>query len=95
MLDEKVCWEAVISKDAGSDGRFYYGVQSTGIYCRPSCPSRRPLRRNVRFYKSRSEAEQDGLRPCMRCRPDAITLADSNKLRVRRISEYIRENCEN
>jgi AraC family transcriptional regulator of adaptative response/methylated-DNA-[protein]-cysteine methyltransferase len=95
MLDEKTCWQAVISKDAGSDGRFYYGVKSTGIYCRPSCPSRRPLRQNVRFYQSRSEAEQDGLRPCMRCRPDTITFADSNKLRVRRISEYIRENCEN
>ena len=94
MLDEESCWKAITAKDASADGGFFYGVKTTGVYCRPSCPSRLPLRQNVRFYETRTEAEQDGLRPCLRCRPNAITAADSNKLRVRRACEYIRENCE-
>ncbi len=95
MLNEDDCWQTVTAKDPGADGRFYYGVTTTGVYCRPSCPSRRPLRDHVRFYGSRIEAEQDGLRPCLRCRPDSITFADANKLKIRRVCDYIRANCEN
>ena len=94
MLDQEKCWRAVLSKDKSQDGQFYFGVQTTGVYCRPSCPARRPLRKNIRFYESRSEAEQDGLRACRRCRPAAITVADSNRLRIRRLCEYIRANCQ-
>ena len=71
MLNEDQCWEAVERRDAAQDGRFYFGVLTTGVYCRPSCAARRPLRKNVRFYRTSGEAERDGLRPCRRCRPTA------------------------
>ena len=69
MLDPERCWEAVENRERGQDGSFFFGVLTTGVYCRPSCPARRPLRRNVRFYATPGEAERDGLRPCLRCRP--------------------------
>lgn len=62
-------WLAVVSRDASQDGRFFYAVRTTGVYCRPSCPSRRPLRSNVSFFANADSAEQDGYRPCRRCRP--------------------------
>ena len=84
----------MLAKDRTQDGKFYFGVKTTGVYCRPSCSARRPLRRNVHFYHTRAEAEQDGLLPCLRCRPAGITPADSNKLRIRRLCEYIRQKCQ-
>ncbi|MBV8814788.1 MAG: helix-turn-helix domain-containing protein, partial [Verrucomicrobia bacterium] len=68
MSDEEK-WSAVISKNAGADGKFYYSVRTTGVYCRPSCPSRAALRRNITFYDTADEAEKAGFRPCKRCRP--------------------------
>jgi AraC family transcriptional regulator of adaptative response/methylated-DNA-[protein]-cysteine methyltransferase len=69
MLDEDFCWEAVQKRDRSQDGLWFVGVLTTGVYCRPSCASRRALRKNVRFYRTSQEAERDGLRPCLRCRP--------------------------
>src|SRR5579872_3174090 len=69
MLSDTQCWNAIMARDRHFDDRFFFGVVTTGIYCRPSCPSRRPLRRNVRFFGRPAEAEQAGLRPCLRCRP--------------------------
>lgn len=69
MLNVDSCWQAVAERDASFDGRFFYGVLTTGVYCRPSCRSRLPLRKNVRFYESAAEAERDGLRACLRCGP--------------------------
>src|SRR5579884_3687640 len=92
MLDNDQCWQAVITRDKGRDGSFFFGVTTTGVYCRPSCPARRPLRRNVRFYKSAGEAEQDGLRPCRRCRPNAD--ADPTSQRMRGLCDFIRRNCD-
>lgn len=63
-------WEAVRKGDAAFDGVFFYGVRSTGIYCRPSCRSKTPLRKNVEFFESAEKAEEGGFRPCKRCRPD-------------------------
>lgn len=63
-------WQAVLDKDRRFDGAFVTGVHSTGIYCRPSCPARAPLRRNLRFYPGPQEAARAGLRPCKRCSPD-------------------------
>ena len=63
-------WQAVLDKDRRYDGAFVTGVHSTGIYCRPSCPARAPLRRNVRFYRDANEATTAGLRPCKRCSPN-------------------------
>ena len=70
-LDHRQCYEAMRSRDPRFDGRFWVGVRTTGIYCRPVCPSRTPLSRNVDFYAHPAAAEDAGLRPCLRCRPDA------------------------
>ena len=62
-------WEAIASRDSTWDGRLYYGVTSTRVYCRPSCPSRRPRRDRTRFFDSPDAAEAAGFRPCLRCKP--------------------------
>ncbi|WP_181995728.1 methylphosphotriester-DNA--protein-cysteine methyltransferase family protein [Clostridium sp. AM58-1XD] len=72
-MDTKEKWAAVISNDQRYDGRFFYGVKSTGIYCRPSCKSKNPSQKNVLFFDSREEAEFAGLRPCKICRPDLLS----------------------
>jgi len=68
---EERAWNAVLARDARAEGRFVYAVVTTGVYCRPSCPARRPLRRNVRFFATAEEARRAGFRACRRCRPDA------------------------
>src|SRR6266852_3385240 len=65
-------WRATLSRDARADGTFVLAVRSTHIYCRPSCPARRPLRRNVVFFHTGEEAEKQGFRPCRRCRPNEV-----------------------
>jgi AraC family transcriptional regulator, regulatory protein of adaptative response / methylated-DNA-[protein]-cysteine methyltransferase len=62
-------WRAVIARDRREDGAFVYAVRTTGVYCRPSCPSRRPLRQNVAFFAAADDAERAGFRACHRCRP--------------------------
>jgi AraC family transcriptional regulator of adaptative response/methylated-DNA-[protein]-cysteine methyltransferase len=69
IRDESECWSAVVSRDAAADGRFVYAVVTTGIYCRPSCPTPTPLRRNVRFFSDPAAAEAAGFCACKRCRP--------------------------
>ena len=68
--DHDEAWQAIAERDGRWDGRLVYAVTSTGIYCRPSCPSRRPLRRNVRLFAAPADAEREGFRACRRCRPD-------------------------
>jgi len=63
-------WQQVLARDPAADGRFFYAVRSTKIYCRPSCPSRRPTRRNVAFFPTAAAAESAGYRACKRCEPD-------------------------
>lgn len=72
---EEARWHAVAARDPAADGAFFYAVQTTGVYCRPSCAARRPKRSNVAFYDSRAAAERDGFRPCRRCRPDEMAAA--------------------
>ncbi len=69
-LDQTVCYRALKARDARFDGRFYTGVSSTGVYCRPVCPARTPLRRNCYFFSSAAAAAEGGYRPCLRCRPE-------------------------
>jgi hypothetical protein len=64
-------WDAVARRDRQADGRFYYSVATTGVYCRPSCAARLPRRENVAFYTTCADAERAGFRPCKRCRPAA------------------------
>ena len=69
-MNEAIAWESVLQRDATADARFLYGVRTTGIYCRPSCPSRKPRRDNVAFFSSSEAAERAGFRACQRCRPN-------------------------
>ncbi len=70
LLDPDSCYRAIRTHDARFDGRFFVGVRSTGIYCRPVCTVRLPKRENCRFYPSAAAAEGAGFRPCLRCRPE-------------------------
>lgn len=89
MLSDTQCWNAIQARDRSFDGRFFFGVVTTGVYCRPSCPSRHPLRRNVRFFRLPAEAEQAGLRPCLRCRPLTDPAAP-----MAEICRYIERHCD-
>lgn len=69
-LDASACYRALTARDTRFDGVFFVGVSSTGIYCRPVCRARTPLRRNCRFFSNAAAAERSGFRPCLRCRPE-------------------------
>ncbi|MCQ4307980.1 bifunctional DNA-binding transcriptional regulator/O6-methylguanine-DNA methyltransferase Ada [Pseudomonas stutzeri] len=69
MIDFDRCWQALSERDADFDGRFVFAVRSTGIFCRPSCPARRPRRDGVSFFSNSADAEAAGYRPCKRCAP--------------------------
>ena len=83
-------WASVAAKDKTADGRFVYAVTSTGIYCRPSCPSRRPRADRVRFFDDPVGAEQAGFRACLRCRPRDAARADPWAEKIRRATVYLR-----
>jgi len=88
--DPDRCYQAAHSKDARFDGVFFIGVTSTGIYCRPSCPARTPMRKNVRFYASAAAAQQAGFRACLRCRPDATPGSPEWNLRADVVARAMR-----
>lgn len=82
-------WAAVRARDAGADGRFFYSVASTGVYCHPSCGARTPRPENVSFHASRTDAEAAGFRPCKRCRPDLPPLAERQAAMVAALCRQI------
>src|SRR5580658_198724 len=82
-------WSAVVARDRGQDGKFYYSVKTTGVYCRPSCGSRRANPGNVAFYASAADAEAAGFRPCKRCRPDQQPLDVQHAATVARACRMI------
>jgi AraC family transcriptional regulator, regulatory protein of adaptative response / methylated-DNA-[protein]-cysteine methyltransferase len=82
-------WNAVQSRDRASDGVFVYAVRSTGIYCRPSCPSRKPRREQVVFFPIPEAAEQQGFRACQRCRPRTVNLSDPRTASVASVCREI------
>lgn len=88
-LDDAAKWDAVMTRDASANGVFVYAVSSTGIYCRPSCASRRPRRDRVVYFSTNAEAERAGYRACRRCRPDAISAADPWIDKIRRACVYL------
>ncbi len=85
-------WQAVLDRNAAQNGCFVYAVTTTGVYCRPTCASRRPLRENVLFFEQTSAAEKAGFRACLRCRPQAA--ADARTTNVRAICRYIERHLE-
>src|ERR1700756_2012074 len=86
-------WRAVQERDSSRDGQFVFAVSSTGIYCRPSCPSRRPRRENVAFFRRPDEAEKAGYRACLRCRPRAIG-GNAQIEMVKAICRYIEQHLD-
>lgn len=82
-------WLAVTSRDPRAEDAFVYSVQTTGVYCRPTCASRLALRKNVRFYASSTDAETAGFRACLRCKPNAAPLAKEHVDAVTRACELI------
>lgn len=82
-------WAAVLARAASADGEFFYSVKSTGVYCRPSCPSRPAKRENVAFHATAADARKNGFRPCKRCRPDEPPLAERNAILVSRLCRHI------
>ena len=87
-------WQAAICCDEKYDGKFFYGVKTVGVYCRPSCRSRTPLRRNVCFFMTEAEAGSAGFRPCKRCRPDLPDFSPSAEL-ANKTQQLINEHfCE-
>jgi AraC family transcriptional regulator of adaptative response/methylated-DNA-[protein]-cysteine methyltransferase len=87
-------WKALASRDAAADGTFVYAVTSTGVYCRPSCPSRRPRADRVRFFDTTTEARQAGYRACKRCRPDTVGLVQPGIDAVRLASSYLATHAD-
>lgn len=75
-------WSAVVARDPAADGTFFYSVRTTGVYCRPSCGARQPNPKNVRFHRTREEAERAGFRPCRRCKPDQPSLSERHAATV-------------
>jgi len=92
MLDFDECWAALERRDAGADGKFYYGVRTTGVYCRPGCTSRLPLRKNTMFFETTAAAEAVGLRACKRCRPTDGTSASRHVAAVERACALLRSS---
>ena len=91
MTDTEKLWQSIVMRDVTADGRFYFGVATSGIYCRPSCPARRPNRENVRFFRAREAAELDGFRACLRCKPDALEIRNPNQALVHQVCACISE----
>ena len=84
-------WAAVMRRDVAADGRFYYSVRTTGVYCRPSCAARLARRENVAFHATCAEAEAAGFRPCKRCRPNEAALAERQAAAVAGACRLIEE----
>lgn len=93
QIDEDSAWAAVAARDRSADGRFVFAVTTTGIYCRPSCPARRPRRTNVRFFAGPKAAEAAGFRACQRCRPRQAT-HDPALERAEEARRYLEEHLD-
>jgi AraC family transcriptional regulator, regulatory protein of adaptative response / methylated-DNA-[protein]-cysteine methyltransferase len=79
---EEILWQAVLQRDANFDGLIFYGVRSTKIYCRPTCPSRKPSRHHVCFFDSAEAAEAVGYRACKRCNPQHTIAPNSTLAKI-------------
>jgi AraC family transcriptional regulator, regulatory protein of adaptative response / methylated-DNA-[protein]-cysteine methyltransferase len=84
-------WASVVARDPASDGKFYYAVKTTGVYCRPSCAARTPRPENVAFYSSTEGAAKAGFRPCKRCKPDGVSLAEDQARRVAALCQFLEQ----
>src|SRR5258708_763853 len=92
-LSDDNCWEAVVARDPARDGEFVFAVSTTGVYCRPSCPARRPRRKNVTFYSRPEQAETAGFRACLRCRPRSSSGSPQSDL-AKEICRFIEQHLD-
>ncbi len=90
-MHQEEYWQAVLDRDGRFDGQFVYAVHSTGIYCRPTCPSRRPRRAGVTFFPDAVAAAAAGYRPCRRCQPDQPTPAEPHLALIQQVCAYLEE----
>jgi AraC family transcriptional regulator, regulatory protein of adaptative response / methylated-DNA-[protein]-cysteine methyltransferase len=86
-------WDAVIARASAHDGEFVFAVSTTGVYCRPSCPARRPRRENVKFFAAPEQAERAGYRACLRCRPRSLS-GNAQSDGVKEICRYIEQHLD-
>lgn len=89
MTTNDARWLAVMARDRKSDGEFFYSVRTTGVYCTPSCASRRARRENVAFHATTADAERAGFRACMRCKPDQGSMAEAHAAKVASVCRFI------
>ena len=94
FANESDRWAAVMRRDSHADGYFFYSVSTTGVYCRPSCPSRQALREHVGFHATAADAERAGFRPCKRCRPTEPALAEQRAVAVAKACRLIEQADE-
>ncbi len=88
--EDDALWQAVLAHDAGRDGQFVYAVRTTGVFCRPSCPARRPSRKHVRFFARAEEALDAGFRPCRRCQPQDSLSPEG--VMIQQVCDYIADH---
>lgn len=93
VLTNEQRWQAVVGRDAGHDGEFVFAVATTGVYCRPSCAARRPLRKNVEFFRMPEEAERAGYRACLRCKPKSAA-NNPQATMVRAVCRFIEQHLD-
>jgi AraC family transcriptional regulator, regulatory protein of adaptative response / methylated-DNA-[protein]-cysteine methyltransferase len=87
-------WQGVLQKDASLDGQYFFAVKTTGIYCRPSCPSRTPKRTNVSFFLTSEQARSAGFRACLRCAPDGLSKREQQTKAILQACRIIDESVE-
>jgi AraC family transcriptional regulator, regulatory protein of adaptative response / methylated-DNA-[protein]-cysteine methyltransferase len=92
--NKDVFWHAVETKDARFNGTFFFAVQTTGIYCKPSCAARTPKRQNVVFFDTQKTAEKEGFRACRRCKPNSVTERDPQVEMVLKVCQLVEDNLE-
>lgn len=93
FTDLDAAWRAVLARDRSLDGRFVYAVRTTGVYCRPSCPSRRPARGHVAFFADSNAAAAAGFRACKRCRPDAVEGSEADA-KIAAAQRFLEEHAD-
>ncbi|MFY0544133.1 bifunctional transcriptional activator/DNA repair enzyme AdaA [Brevibacillus sp. H7] len=86
-------WRAIVDCDPAYDGQFYYGLQTTGIFCKPSCRSKTPNPENVRIFLTTGDAKKAGLRPCKRCRPEEPFRLTSEEELAQKAAAFLTQHC--
>jgi len=87
-------WLLLVARDKESDGKFFYSVKTTGVYCRPSCAARLARPENVRFYGTTAAAEKAGFRACKRCKPAGLSLTEANTAKIEKVCRLIERSEE-